>query len=64
MSDDEKNQGAMGASAAPSCSVCGNQESVCMDFDDRHGYFSPKLILDVDNGVDFTSKGLGLKGNR
>jgi hypothetical protein len=35
-----------------------------MDFHDRHTQFAPVRILDVDNGVDFTFKGMGLKGNR
>lgn len=35
-----------------------------MDWHDRHGSFPPCLILDVDNGVDFTFEGMGLKGNR
>lgn len=35
-----------------------------MDFNDRHTQFAPTLILDVDNGVDFTFKGMGLNGNR
>lgn len=26
--------------------------------------YGPTLILDVDNGIDFTFDGMGLKGNR
>lgn len=35
-----------------------------MDFDETDPAICPVLILDVDNGIDFTFKGLGLKGNR
>jgi len=35
-----------------------------MDFSYREPSISPCLILDVDNGVDFTFKGMGLRGNR
>jgi trans-2-enoyl-CoA reductase len=31
---------------------------------DKHFALTPTKILDVDNGVDFTFKGMGLKGNR
>lgn len=30
----------------------------------KHFSISPSLILDVDNGIDFTFKGMGLSGNR
>jgi len=35
-----------------------------MDFSYREPSISPCLILDVDNDVDFTFKGMGLRGNR
>lgn len=36
----------------------------CMQDEKRHATFFPSPILDVDRGIDFTFKGLGLKGNR
>lgn len=32
--------------------------------DKRTTGYGPALILDVDNGVDFTFKGMDLKGNK
>jgi len=35
-----------------------------MEFTKREPSIHPRLLLDVDNGIDFTFKGMGLKGNR
>lgn len=47
-------------SDAISCSM-GESVLESMDFDDRHGYFTPSMIIDVDGGVDFTFEGMGLQ---
>jgi hypothetical protein len=52
---------------APVCSASTDlprSSRPAMDWHDRHSSFPPSLILDVDNGVDFTFEGMGLKGNR
>lgn len=38
--------------------------SPAMDFKYSEPSISPCLILDKDNGLDFTFKGMGLRGNR
>ncbi len=42
----------------------GCSTSSAMEFHQRELSIPPSLILDEDNGVDFTFKGMGLKGNR
>lgn len=42
----------------------GHADPPAMDFARREHSMPPCLILDADNGVDFTFEGMGLKGNR
>lgn len=39
-------------------------ERPAMDFGYREPSIAPCLILEVDNGVDYTFEGMGLRGNR
>lgn len=39
-------------------------ERPAMEFRKKEFSMTPSLILDVDKGIDFSAKGMGLKGNR